>query len=161
MIKIEQKTKKTPFTPLAKMASVKYVVAAIAAIAFGVFVMLAQYHAILVPYFSPAKIEVQGLESAYRADAPIQFDVLVRGYGSNCHMLEIEAVHEGQRVSYYKKADDCRFMEITQDKYNLTRSFEYKDQVLEKIGVYTINVRFEDLINQTNADMKKTFEVRQ
>lgn len=140
----------------------KYAVAGgAAAAAFGVFVALAQAHVILVPYFTPAVLEVQGLEASYEADGPAQFTVTAKGYGSNCHSLEVQAVHEGERVSYFKRADDCRFMEITHGQYNFTRSFEYGSEVLEKAGAYSVDIRFEDLVDGTKTETVRTFEVEQ
>jgi hypothetical protein len=131
-----------------------------AAAAFGVFIALAQAHVILVPYFTPVALEVQGLESSYQSGVPAQFTVIAKGYGSNCHSLEVEAMHEGERVSYFKRADDCRFMEITHGQYNFTRSFEYGSEVLGKAGAYTIDIRFEDLVDGTKAETERMFQVR-
>lgn len=140
----------------------KYAVAGgAAAAAFGVFVALAQAHIILVPYFTPAVLEVQDLESSYQAGGPARFAVAAKGYGSNCHSLEVEAVHEGERVSYFKRADDCRFIEITHGQYNFTRSFEYGSEVLEKDGTYSVDIRFEDLVDGTAVETSRTFEVEQ
>jgi hypothetical protein len=132
-----------------------------AAAAFGIFVALAQAHVILVPYFTPAALEVQGLAPSYEIGQDARFDVTANGYGSNCHMLEVEAVHGGERVSYFKRADDCRFMEITHGQYNMTRPFEYGTQVLQDTGQYTVDIRFEDLIDGTKAQTSRTFQVEQ
>lgn len=143
------------------MAGIKYAIAGgAAAAAFGIFVALAQAQVILVPYFTPAALEVQGLDDSYQVNGPAQFTVVAKGYGSNCHMLEVAATQEGERVSYYKRADDCRFMEITHGRYNLTRSFEYGSEALGKAGQYTVDIRFEDLADGTRAVTSRTFEVQ-
>jgi hypothetical protein len=144
------------------MEHVKYAVAGgAAAAAFGIFVALAQTHAILVPYFTPAALEVQGLADSYQTGEQARFTIVANGYGSNCHSLEVQAVHEGERVSYYKRADDCRYMEITHGRYNLTRSFEYGGEVLENTGPYTVDISFEDLVDGTKAQASRTFQVEQ
>lgn len=130
-----------------------------AAAAFGVFVALAQAHVILVPYFTPAALEVQGLAASYQEGEQARFTVAAKGYGSNCHMLEVEALQGGERVSYFKRADDCRFMTITHGQYNMTRSFEYGSEVLQKTGQYTVNIKFKDLIDGTSAETIRAFQV--
>lgn len=140
----------------------KYAIACgAAAAAFGIFVALAQVHVILVPYFTPAALEVQGLAPSYELGQDALFSVTAKGYGSNCHMLEVEAMHEGERVSYFKRADDCRFMEITHGQYNMTRTFEYRTQVMQQTGSYTVDIRFEDLIDGTKAQTSRRFQVEQ
>lgn len=139
----------------------KYAVAggAVAA-AFGVLVALAQAHVIFVPYFTPAAIQVDGLQQTYALNGNATFTVTAKGYGSNCHMLQVEILREGERASYYRRADDCRFMEITHDRYDLTRSFNYGGEtVLGEEGAYELRVQFEDLVDGTKASVTRPFRV--
>jgi hypothetical protein len=134
---------------------------AAAVAAFGVFVALAQAHVIVVPYFTPTMLKLEGLEQTYPVAGKVKFTVAASGYGSNCHMLQAEIQHEGQRKAFYRRADDCRFMTITYGPYNLTRSFEYggKDVVGEK-GTYDLDVEFQDLVvNGSKASIRKTFNI--
>lgn len=134
--------------------------AAAVVVALGVFVALAQVHAIHVPYFTPTKIELKGLEQTYPVAGDVAFTATVIGYGSNCHMLQAEILFEGERKTFYKKADDCRFMDIASGPYNLTRSFEYGGkEVFGHKGAYDLDVRFEDLVNGNNASIRKTFNI--
>lgn len=130
-----------------------------AAAVFAIFVALAQTHAISVPYFTPVALQVDGLEEKYAAGEKASFSVTADGYGSNCHSLEIEAKHDGQRTSYYKKEDDCRFMAITHGQYNFTRSFDYGSEVMGKAGTYIVDMQFKDLIDNKQVRVMKTFEV--
>lgn len=139
----------------------KYVVAGgAAAAAFGVFVALAQAHVIFVPYFTSATLRIEGLQETYAVDGNATFTVTADGYGSNCHMLQVEILHRGERMSYYRKADDCRFMDITHGRYNLTRTFDYggKD-VFGMEGDYNLQVQFEDLADGTKASATRAFRV--
>lgn len=131
------------------------------AAAFAVFVALAQAHVIFVPYFTPAILQVEGLRDEYGAGEDANFTVSVKGYGSNCHMLQVEALDEqGDRASFYRRADDCRFREITHGQYNLTRAFDYDAGiVLGRGGTYSIDVQFEDLVDGTKASAARTFTV--
>jgi hypothetical protein len=130
----------------------------IAAIAFAVFVALAQAQVLNVPYFTPATISIDGLDDAYAEGEKASFVVTAKGYGSNCHMLQAELLHEGERKSFYRKADDCRFMDITHGQYNFTRPFEYDSQLLAK-GSYRLDVLFEDLVDGKKASTTRTFNV--
>ena len=96
------------------MAARNYAIAgAWATGAFATFVILAQSHVILIPYLTPTVLEIRGLKAAYSVDDRATFDVIVKGFGSNCHMLQVVATSQsGDRVSFYKKADDCRFMTV-------------------------------------------------
>jgi hypothetical protein len=131
------------------------------AAAFAVFVALAQAHVIFVPYFTPTVILVEGLREEYRAGEDVDFIVSVEGYGSNCHMLQVETLDaEGERASFYRRADDCRTMTITHGQYNLTRAFDYDGStVLGKGGTYDTKVQFEDLIDGTKASVTRKFTV--
>lgn len=133
--------------------------AAGAAAIFVIFVFLAQAHIILVPFFSPTILEIEGLRQNYRVGEKAGFLVRVDGYGSNCHMLQTEVLLDGERVSYYKKADDCRFMIITHGPYNFTKSFDYGSEVLGKEGTYKLDVQFEDLKDGNRASATRTFMV--
>ncbi|WP_337863922.1 hypothetical protein [Nitrososphaera sp.] len=131
---------------------------ATAAAAFGVFVALAQSQAISVPYLTPTTLEIKGLQEApYGTGDVARFSVTAKGYGSNCHALEVEALGEdGKRLSYYRKADDCRYMPITYGPYNFTRPFEYGKEVLASgAGTVRLNILFEDLV-----DGKRVSETR-
>lgn len=132
-----------------------------AAIAFGIFVALAQAHVIFAPVFTPTVLHVEGLRQDYRVNGDASFLVKVSGYGSNCHMLQVEILdEEGERASYYRKADDCRFMTITHGPYNFTRSFEYGgENVLGKEGSYKLDVQFEDLVDGSKASVTREFAV--
>jgi hypothetical protein len=130
----------------------------IAAIAFAVFVALAQAQVLNVPYFTPATVSIDGLDDAYAEGEGANFVVTAKGYGSNCHMLQAELSHEVERKSFYRKADDCRFMDITHGQYNFTRPFEYDGQLLAK-GSYKLDVLFEDLVDGKKASATRTFSV--
>ena len=83
-----------------------------------------------------------------------------KGYGSNCHMLQVQATNQnGERASYYKKADDCRFMIITHGPYNFTHSFEYGSEVLGKQGTYVIGIEFQDLVDGNHVSETRSFVV--
>jgi hypothetical protein len=129
------------------------------AVVFAIFVALAQTHAISLPYFTPVALAVNGLKEKYAVGEKASFSVTANGFGSNCHSLEIEAKHDGQRASYYKKADDCRFMTITHGQYNFTRSFDYGSEVMGKVGTYTVDMQFKDLIDNKQVRVTKTFEI--
>ncbi|AIC14279.1 hypothetical protein [Nitrososphaera viennensis] len=130
-----------------------------AAAVFAMFVALAQTHVIAVPYFTPIALQVDGLKEKYAAGETANFAVTANGYGSNCHSLEVEAMQDGQRASYYKKVDDCRFMTITHGQYNFTRSFDYGSEVMGKAGAYTVDITFKDLVDNREAHVTKMFEV--
>lgn len=131
----------------------------ITAAIFAVFVVLAQAQAISVPFFTPATVTVDGLGSSYRPNEDATFTVTVHGYGSNCHALQVEATHDGERKSFYRKADDCRYMEITHGQYNFTRSFDYEGKVLDTKGDYKLDIQFEDLIDGKKASLTRNFSV--
>lgn len=138
----------------------KYAIAGgAAAAAFGVFFVLAQAHVIYVPYFTPVHLWIDGLQERYGVNGSATFTVTVDGYGSNCHMLQVEVLRGGERASYYRKADDCRFMEIVHGRYNLTRVFDYGELVLGTEGDYLLQVQFEDLVDGTRASATRQFTV--
>ena len=143
------------------MVARNYAIAgALATAVFATFVILAQSHVALIPYLTPTVLEVQGLKDAYNVEDRATFDVIVKGYGSNCHMLQVAATSQsGDRVSYYKRADDCRVMTIIHGPYNFTRSFEYGNQVFAKQGAYKLDAQFEDLIDGNKASITKSITV--
>ena len=126
---------------------------------FAVFVVLAQAQAINVPFFTPTTVRVDSLGGSYALNDDATFTVTAHGYGSNCHALQIEVTHNGERKSFYRKADDCRYMGITHGSYNFTRSFEYGGKVLDAEGEYKLDVRFEDLIDGRKAALTRNFSV--
>jgi hypothetical protein len=130
---------------------------------FLVFVVLAQTHTVFVPHFTPVVLKVDGLRTEYRVGEDVNFMVSVEGYGSNCHMLQVEALGvENERVSFYRRADDCRFMTITHGQYNMTRVFDYGGRtILDGEGTYNLYVQFEDLIDGTKTSTTRTFTVSQ
>ena len=130
-----------------------------AAVVFAIFIALAQTQAIAVPYFTPVALQVDGLKEKYAAGEKASFSITANGYGSNCHSLQVEATQDGQRASYYKKEDDCRFMTITHGQYNFTRSFDYGSEVMGKAGLYTVDIKFKDLVDNREAHVTKTFEL--
>lgn len=154
--------------PLKNLAVARryYAIAGVAAAAFVIFVALAQSHVIAVPFFTPAVLDVSGLQETYSLNGNANFTAVVRGYGSNCHLLQAEIVYlageaGGERVSFYRKADDCRFMTITHGPYNLTRSFDYGgENVLGRPGTYKLHVQFEDLIDGNTASFATDLAVR-
>lgn len=143
------------------IASRYYILAGVSAFVLLIIViLLAQLQFIVIPYLTPTILEVQGLKDSYFINDRAVFNITLKGYGSNCHMLEVEAIHRGgERSSYYRKADDCRFMTIMQGPYNFTKSIEYGNEVLGKQGPYKIQIQFEDLVNHTKAAATKSFTV--
>jgi hypothetical protein len=144
------------------MAARNYMISAgIVAAVFAIFVTVAQLQAIFVPYFTPTTLQVDGLEQSYGPGKNATFTVSVRGYGSNCHLLQVETRdRDGQRASFYSKADDCRFMTITHGPYNFTRSFDYGSEVFAKPGSYKLDVQFQDLVDGRKTSVTKSFIVR-
>jgi hypothetical protein len=135
--------------------------AAAAAVAFGVFVALAQTQAIHVPYFTPTKIEFRGLEEQYPVNGSMNYEISLKGFGSNCIAFEAEMVREdGERAAYYNQIQDCRTIEISEGPYNYTRSFSYiGDVVLGEPGSYHVNVRASDQITGQQSISSQSFIV--
>lgn len=131
----------------------------ITAIIFAVFVALAQAQVISMPYFTPATVRVDGLSDNYDINENATFTITAQGYGSNCHALQVEAVHKGERKSFYRKADDCRYMQITHGPYNFTRSLEYESGVFNAEGKYKLDVLFEDLVDGRKASLTRNFNI--
>ena len=144
------------------MTSRNYLVTgAAASVAFVVFLILAQSNLILIPYLTPAIIETHGLNDRYTAGSMVTFSISVKGYGSNCHMLQAEVTNQtGGREYYYRKADDCRYMVITHGAYDLTRTFKYNSETLEEHGTYKLDIKFEDLKDGTQASTTRFFVVQ-
>jgi hypothetical protein len=138
--------------------------AAAAAVAFGAFVALAQAHAILVPYFTPARIEFEGLEDRYPVNGSMSYSVSLKGYGSNCIAFDAGIFREDrpneERVAYYSQTQDCRTIEVSQGHYNCTRSFSYRgDTVLGKPGEYRVDVNVLDQITRQKYTESRPFTV--
>ena len=131
----------------------------ITAAIFVVFVVLAQTQAISVPFFTSTIVKVDGLGDSYGLNDDATFTVTAHGYGSNCHALQVEITHDGERKSFYRKADDCRYMELTRGPYNFTRSFEYGAKVLDAKGEYKLDIRFEDQVDGKKASLTRNFSV--
>lgn len=138
------------------------VIGGITASAFIIFAALAYMQVIFVPYFTPVTLQIEGLRQEYHAGESMTFVVNVNGYGSNCHMLQVEALNQqDERVSYYRKADDCRFMTITHGPYNLTRAFDYdSEKVFGSKGAYKLDVQFEDLVDGTRASATRNLIIQ-
>lgn len=144
------------------IASRYYILAGVSAfMLLMIVIFLAQLQIIVIPYLTPTILEVQGLRDSYSIDdRAALFNITLKGYGSNCHMLEVEAIGQGgERSSYYRKADDCRFMTIMQGPYNFTKSIDYGNEVLGKQGSYKLHIQFEDLVNHNKAAATKSFTV--
>src|SRR2546426_10033107 len=91
------------------------VAALLSAVAMGTIVVLSQAQIIFLPYFTPAKIEFQGLQNEYPVNGSMTYTVSLKGYGSNCigftagALRKEGAVRKGEgRVAYCSKTDDCR-----------------------------------------------------
>ena len=61
------------------------------------------------PFFTAPTISVDGLSDNYARNENVAFTVKVQRYGSNCYMLQVESIHDGDRKFFYRKADDCRY----------------------------------------------------
>ena len=141
--------------------------AATTAAVLGVFIVLAQTHAIYVPYFTPARIEFQGLEDRYPVNGSINYAVSLKGYGSNCVAFEAGIFRKDgslpqgeERVAYYNQIQDCRKIDISQGPYNHTRSFSYSGEVvLGKPGTYRVDVDIFDQITGQNSVGTRSFIV--
>jgi hypothetical protein len=144
------------------MTARNYVISAgIVAAVFAIFVALAQSQVIFVPYITPTTLQVDGLEQSYGPGKNATFTVGAKGYGSNCHLLQVETQDkDGYRASFYSKTDDCRFMIITHGPYNFTRSFDYGSEVFAKQGPYKLDVQFQDLVDGRKASVTKSFIMR-
>jgi hypothetical protein len=143
------------------------VVAPAAVAVFGLFIALAQAQVIFVPYFTPARIEFQGLEDQYFANGSMSYTISLKGYGSNCVALEAgifrqdDSLLEGEeRVTYFSQKQDCRIIDISQGSYNYTKSFSYSgNTVLGKPGDYQVKVTVVDQISKEKHTEKRSFVV--
>ena len=61
------------------------------------------------PFFTASTISVDGLRDNYAINENVALTVKVRRYGSNCYMLQMVSIHDGDRKFIYRKADDCRY----------------------------------------------------
>ena len=136
------------------------------AIAFSIFMILAQTQTLSVPIFTPTTVLIEGLQEKYNVYETVNFVVKIEGYGSNCHQLEVstsilDAAHIN-RVAYYSKADDCRFMAITHGPYNFTKAFSYGGggAIFNKEGTYTIDATFNDLVDHHSVRVKRSFTIQ-
>jgi hypothetical protein len=137
-------------------------VGAAAAVAVGVFVALAQAHAISVPYLTPMRIEFKGLDAQYPVNGSMGYAISVKGYGSNCLDFEAQVIHEESkdRVAYFGEVEDCRKIEIAQGPYNYTQSFSYSGAtVLGRPGDYRIEVGVTDQITGQRHNETRPFIV--
>jgi hypothetical protein len=134
---------------------------AAAAVAVGVFVALAQSHAISVPYLTPARIEFEGLNDLYPVNGSMDYSVSVRGHGSNCLDFQASVIREpDERVAYFGEVQDCRKIEIAEDPYNYTKSFSYTGAtVLGRPGDYRIQVDVLDQITKQSFGETRPFIV--
>ena len=133
---------------------------------FSIFMILAQTQTISVPIFTPTTVLIEGLQEKYNVHETVNFVVKIKGYGSNCHQLDVstsilDATHIN-RVAYYSKADDCRFMAIIHGPYNFTKAFSYGGggAIFDKEGTYTIDATFNDLVDHHSVRVKRPFFVQ-
>jgi hypothetical protein len=153
-------TKKRP-SQVILIASACVTVAIIA-----LFVVLAYQQTIVVPLLSPTIITVEGLGSEYEQGGMINYDIKVNGYGSNCHLIEVRTFlvsstdQKDQEVYFYKKADDCKHMDISFSPYNYTRAFTYGGPpIIGTPGSYKVAIDFVDLVNSQKASTNRFFTV--
>ncbi len=136
-------------------------VSVVGAIAFAVFIALASTQTIVVPYFTPTTIEFSGLEKEYPVNGSISYTVSVKGYGSNCAILKVVTIHDGADVAFYRKADDCRYIEISYGPYNYTQNFSVDGPaVIGQAGEYVVQAEFEDQINGQKVVDSRSFIVK-
>lgn len=137
----------------------------VAAAIIGVLIALAYQHTIVVPYLSPTIVIVDGLRPEYEQGDMVNYNVKVSGYGSNCLSLELRTYrisngNEDDAVYYYKKADDCKHMEISYSQYNYTRAFTYGGPPITGTpGKYKVTIDFIDLVSNQKASTNGFFTV--
>jgi hypothetical protein len=69
--------------------SVTIIMGAAATVAFGIFIVaMAQVQTVFLPYFTPTRIEFQGLEGQYAVNGLMAYAISLKGYGSNCIAFE-------------------------------------------------------------------------
>ena len=144
------------------------VAALLSAVAIGTIVVLSQAQIIFLPYFTPAKIEFQGLQDEYPVNGSMTYTVSLKGYGSNCIGFTAQTVRKegslpkgGERVAYFSKTDDCRKISISQGAYNYSQSFSYSGNVvLGYPGDYRVEVAVYDEITGQNYREMRAFTVK-
>ena len=144
------------------------VAALLSAVAIGTIVVLSQAQIIFLPYFTPAKIEFQGLQNEYPVNGSMTYTVSLKGYGSNCigftaqTLRKEDSLPKGEeRVAYFSKTDDCRKISISQGPYNYSQSFSYSGHVvLGHPGDYRVEVAVYDEITGQNYREMRAFKVK-
>ena len=144
------------------------VAALLSAVAIGTIVVLSQAQIIFLPYFTPAKIEFQGLQDEYPVNGSMTYTVSLKGYGSNCIGFTAQTVRKEdslpkgeERVAYFSKTDDCRKISISQGPYNYSQSFSYSGHVvLGHPGDYRVEVAVYDEITGQNYREMRAFKVK-
>ena len=144
------------------------VAALLSAVAMGTIVVLSQAQIIFLPYFTPAKIEFQGLQNEYPVNGSMTYTVSLKGYGSNCigftaqTLRKEDSLPKGEeRVAYFSKTDDCRKISISQGPYNYSQSFSYNGHVvLGHPGDYRVEVAVYDEITGQNYREMRAFKVK-
>ena len=144
------------------------VAALLSAVAIGTIVVLSQAQIIFLPYFTPAKIEFQGLQDEYPVNGSMTYTVSLKGYGSNCIGFTAQTVRKEdslpkgeERVAYFSKTDDCRKISISQGPYNYSQSFSYSGNVvLGYPGDYRVEVAVYDEITGQNYREMRAFTVK-
>jgi len=144
------------------------VAALLSAVAIGTIVVLSQAQIIFLPYFTPAKIEFQGLQDEYPVNGSMTYTISLKGYGSNCIGFTAQVLHMDEslpkgeeRVAYFSKTDDCRKISISQGPYNYSQSFSYSGNVvLGYPGDYRVEVAVYDEITGQNYREMRAFTVK-
>ena len=144
------------------------VAALLSSVAIGTIVVLSQAQIIFLPYFTPAKIEFQGLRDEYPVNGSMTYTVSLKGYGSNCIGFTAQTVRKEdslpkgeERVAYFSKTDDCRKISISQGPYNYSQSFSYSGHVvLGHPGDYRVEVVVFDEISKQNSMGVRAFKVK-
>ena len=144
------------------------IAALLSSVAIGTIVVLSQAQIIFLPYFTPAKIEFQGLQDEYPVNGSMTYTVSLKGYGSNCIGFTAQTVRKEdslpkgeERVAYFSKTDDCRKISISQGPYNYSQSFSYSGHVvLGHPGDYRVEVAVFDEITKQNSMAVRSFKVK-
>lgn len=147
--------------------SVAIIAGAAVAAAFGIFIAIAQVQVLFVPFFTPTRFEFQGLEGQYPVNGSMAYTIYLKGYGSNCIEFEAAIFREDgslpqgeERVAYFGQKQDCREIDISQGRYNYTKSFSYGgNAVLGKPGDYRLEVAVFDQITEQNYYEIRSFIV--
>ena len=144
------------------------IAALLSSVAIGTIVVLSQAQIIFLPYFTPAKIEFQGLQDEYPVNGSMTYTISLKGYGSNCIGFTAQVLHMDEslpkgeeRVAYFSKTDDCRKISISQGPYNYSQSFSYSGHVvLGHPGDYRVEVAVFDEITKQNSMEMRAFRVK-